>query len=204
MNDSDESIARVMAGLRETVAPEGMERRILDAMQDRASVPASSAWRRWSSARWITRMHPVAAGLLACSVAAAILFAAVLVLPIARHPGRTPAHADLHASPAAAPAAAAVSAQPPPLPRNARMIKAKSAHQSSPDRETEPAWRAASYPAPPMPLTEQEKLLLRIAHRNDPVKLATVLTPEVRAKEQQIARAEFKQFFESPPTGETK
>jgi len=36
---------------------------------------------------------------------------------------------------------------------------------------------SGNHPAPPMPLTEQEKLLLRIAHKGDPEELA-MLNPE--------------------------
>jgi hypothetical protein len=60
----------------------------------------------------------------------------------------------------------------------------------------------ASYPAPPMPLTEQEKLLLRIAHKSDPVELA-MLDPVVRAARDAEEKAEVKNFFEPPTTGQS-
>jgi hypothetical protein len=53
---------------------------------------------------------------------------------------------------------------------------------------------AASRPAPPMPLTEQEKLLLRLVHKDDPVELA-MLDSRVRAMEDLEDRAEFQRFF---------
>jgi hypothetical protein len=54
--------------------------------------------------------------------------------------------------------------------------------------------RTASFPAPPLPLTEQERLLLRLAHRGDAENMA-LLNPDVQA--QQIAKAteQFQQFF---------
>jgi hypothetical protein len=63
---------------------------------------------------------------------------------------------------------------------------------------------AASRPAPPMPLTEQERLLLRIAHRGDPVELA-MLDPMRRAARDVEEQTEFQRFFkprtvEQPPT----
>jgi len=61
--------------------------------------------------------------------------------------------------------------------------------------------RAASHPAPPMPLTEQERLLLRIAHRGDPVELA-MLNHEIRAKQEEEEKAEFQRFFEPATTGD--
>ena len=48
------------------------------------------------------------------------------------------------------------------------------------------AMHATSYPAPPMPLTEQERLLLRLVHKDDPVELA-MLDPKVRALQERLA-----------------
>ena len=53
---------------------------------------------------------------------------------------------------------------------------------------------AASRPAPPLPLTEQEKLLLRLVHKDYPVELA-MLDPRVRALEDSEDKAEFQRFF---------
>jgi hypothetical protein len=58
---------------------------------------------------------------------------------------------------------------------------------------------AASFPAPPMPLTEQEKLLLRIVHRGDPVEMA-MLDPAVRAARDAEEKADVARFFERPTT----
>ncbi len=59
--------------------------------------------------------------------------------------------------------------------------------------------RAASLPEPPMPLTEQEKLLLRVVHRSDPVELA-MLNPEMEARREAEGAAEFQKFFEPSVT----
>ncbi|WP_419804671.1 hypothetical protein [Terriglobus sp.] len=56
----------------------------------------------------------------------------------------------------------------------------------------------ASFPAPEMPLTEQERLLLQIAHRNDPVELA-MLDPVERNREFSKERAQTAHFFTPPP-----
>lgn len=53
---------------------------------------------------------------------------------------------------------------------------------------------AASFPAPPMPLTEQERLLLRLLHKVDPVEIA-MLDPRVRAMQDAEEKAEFQRFF---------
>jgi hypothetical protein len=57
---------------------------------------------------------------------------------------------------------------------------------------------AASRPAPPMPLTEQERLLLRLVHKDDPVELAmldSMLDSKLRALQDSEDKAEFQRFF---------
>jgi hypothetical protein len=49
------------------------------------------------------------------------------------------------------------------------------------------------HPAPPLPLTEQEKLLLRLAHRPDD---ATILNPVTREAQSARATTEFQHFFQ--------
>jgi hypothetical protein len=53
--------------------------------------------------------------------------------------------------------------------------------------------RPQYHPAPSLPLTEQEKLLLRLAHRPDD---ATILNPDVRTAQSARATAEFQHFFQ--------
>jgi len=55
--------------------------------------------------------------------------------------------------------------------------------------------RAASQPAPPLPLTKQEKLLLHVAHEGGPEELA-VLDPAKRAAQDKEERAAVERFFE--------
>jgi hypothetical protein len=56
---------------------------------------------------------------------------------------------------------------------------------------------AASRPAPPMALTEQERLLLRLVHKDDPVELA-MLDSKVRALQDSEEKTEFQRFFAQP------
>jgi hypothetical protein len=60
--------------------------------------------------------------------------------------------------------------------------------------------RAASQPAPPLPLTKQERLLLHVAHEGGPDELA-VLDPAKRAAQDREERAAVERFFE-PKTAE--
>jgi hypothetical protein len=55
--------------------------------------------------------------------------------------------------------------------------------------------RAASHPAPQAPLTQEEKLLLRIVHAGDPQQMA-MLNPEIRARQEAENEAEFQEFVE--------
>jgi hypothetical protein len=54
--------------------------------------------------------------------------------------------------------------------------------------------QTAGFPAPPLPLTDQEKLLLRLAHRNDAQDM-NLLNPDVQAEESANATQQFQQFF---------
>jgi hypothetical protein len=54
---------------------------------------------------------------------------------------------------------------------------------------------APSKPAPPLPLTSQEKLLAVVVHHGEPEELAS-LRPEVRARQMELSKAEFHDFFE--------
>ena len=51
-----------------------------------------------------------------------------------------------------------------------------------------------SYPAPPAPLTDEEKLLLHIAYKADPVQVASLDSLALEAKEQ-AAREDFQRFL---------
>jgi hypothetical protein len=53
--------------------------------------------------------------------------------------------------------------------------------------------REVSYPAPPRPLTEQEKLLLQIAQHPTPAEIA-LLDPVVQAKLDALEDAEFAKY----------
>jgi hypothetical protein len=54
-----------------------------------------------------------------------------------------------------------------------------------------------------MPLTEQEKLLLRVVHHGAPEELA-MLNNDARAKQEADSQAEFQRFFEPATTEDTE
>ena len=89
----------------------------------------------------------------------------------------------------------------PPLPRhptapaNARRYASRIPPPSAMDAVALKEMRAPSHPAPEEPLTQEEKLLLRVVHRADPQEMA-MLNPEVREKHEAEDEAEFRRFVE--------
>jgi hypothetical protein len=217
-NNPDPIIDRVLQGLRDTEAPAGMERRILHTLQNPASVQPQSSWRRLLPVWVVNPSRPAAAWFLAGGIAFAMIFAVALALRPAIRKGSHPAaHSPTQANanlasvgslPPATPQAV-VETEPPPRPApaahsirkpNPRQASAIAPDASGPDADSIALseTRALSFPAPPMPLTEQEKLFLRIVQRGDPVELA-MLNPEMRARQQATGDAEFQKFFEPTP-----
>lgn len=188
---SEEAVRQVLAGLRDAEAPIGMERRILDAVQDRASVKSARMplW-AWSTA-------------LACAMVA--LFAVSMVYRAAR----VPVQSNVHSAPAGVVPKAALettvkNVSPVLAAQNVRSKNVKRAKVvCEGDSEASREMETASFPAPPMPLTEQEKLLLRVAHRNDPEELA-MLNNEMRTKQEVEGRRAVERFFEPPTTGDSE
>jgi hypothetical protein len=227
MKNSEEAIERVLAGLRDADAPAGMERRILEVLDDRAATRTRSGWRRLRPIWLVAPARPFAVGSLVCGVALVSLFVAALAIPSIRRLGLAPARSKMNPAGAGASAesvrlttaaTAASVAQLHPTesggqPRRRRTSEGattasvdhsrdRDGHDGVSNRDTDSdsaaleEMRAASHPAPPLPLTEQERLLLRIVHRSDPVELA-MLDPMTRAARDVEEGAEFQRFFGS-------
>ncbi len=187
MRDADRTIERLLAGLRDAQPPGGMERRILEALSGAgarevaASVPL---WRR--------PLRPAIAILLVCTV---ILMVAFTVQQRKHVPGRQlvplkPTE-GLNGAPNIS-SSLRVGRRPQHAPGDQRVRS----HQGTTSRIS-PAVRetqTASFPAPPLPLTEQERLLLRLAHRRDSDATA-ILNPDARAAQTAKATEQFQQFF---------
>jgi hypothetical protein len=215
MKNSDEAIAKVLAGLRESEAPDGMERRIQKALEDQATAQSRSVWGGsrpiWSAAP----MRPVMTRSLAWGVALSGMFVVVLAIPAIRRLGhggaQSHSQSKMNSTPAkslplAPPEIVAKSAQLPSPKSSARSVIKKNTSSAKAVRDSDSEalneMHGASYPAPPMPLTEQEKLLLRIAHKGDPVELA-MLDPVVRAARDAEEKADVTKFFEPSTTGQS-
>ena len=185
MKDSHEAINRVLSGLRDVSAPIGMEQRVQAAMERRATERTGWQWRSWS-----------------IRLSAALVLLAVAVVSVQSHRSHTEAIAAV--------------TQPPVLPRPAPAAETRQRNigivrvaQNDLGRkmvvtgETVQAEDTTSIPAPPMPLTEQEKLLLKLAHRTDATEL-TPLNAEARAKQNAAFDAEFQEFFAPSGTESAK
>lgn len=200
MKQADEAIDRVLAGLRDSEAPAGMEGRILQAMQARVAAEPVEKPGLWSWPR-MAGCGALLAGLL------------VVVAVLVPHRGHTSGQERVVAKQVAA--APAMAAEPPGPVMQARvrdrlaepvLIHAKRAivvpkpdvdSNAVEDALAQEEMLAPSHPAPPLPMTAQEKLLVRAVRRHDPDELA-MLNPEEQKKVEAKDEAAFKFFFGIP------
>ena len=216
MKNSEEAMEKVLAGLRDAEAPAGMERRILDqldGLEERAAVRSRSGWRQMLPVWLVAPARPVAVGSLVCGVALAGIFAVALAIPAIRRLGHAPAQARKSPAPVrslalGASQAEAKGAQPAMSRADVRSLGKMTAKGKTNAGSAEAVldsdavaleeMHAPSRLAPPMPLTEQERLLLRLVHKDDPVELAmleTMLDSKLRALQDLKDKAEFQSFF---------
>ncbi len=169
----DDAIDQALAVLRNARAAEGLEARILASL--RHPEPAGLPTRGWFPAT--------------LTLATASLLAAALFFRGSAHPPTVePVHLPN-------PRPTRVTAtQLPCLPFVQR--RATAPRQRLLSRPT--AAELTSFPAPAAPLTQEERLLLRIAHRGDQEGF-DLLNPEAVARELAQNMAEFDHFFPPPP-----
>jgi hypothetical protein len=226
-HNPDHTIDRVLHALRDATPPSGMNRRILNILEaesDRATQHASqtglltllykvlesvipSEAQRSRGTPAFRDAHTTRLPLWRPLTAALALIVAPTVILTARH---HPAPASTGPS-----TTATIESTPaqPPDPIATTLAKPihrtlAPAHPSQPHRieTTQPEEGAQiSHPAPPIPLTDQERILLRYAHRGRAEDLAQITNDRKAAKEEQEA-AEFQAFFTPPeiPLGESE
>jgi hypothetical protein len=186
MKNSGEAIGKVLAGLRDSEAPPDLERRILAAVEARASE------RPVATPRWV--WSAVIAGVVTVSIFIAIT-------AIHRH-WQTTTQAQQHTVPEGSTRGTQQALFQPhepitPIRMPARTVSPGQTMQpiSAADAVLLREMRAPSHPAPEAPLTQEEKLLLRVVHTGDP-QLMAMLDPEERAKQEAASEAEFQKFVE--------
>ena len=170
MNKPDEAIDNVLAGLRDTEPPAGLEQRILEGLEHRAT-------QRWN---WGSALNWLAAGGFAVAMLTISIIAAHRPSPVLE-PNLPSVHPPRSAVAGVARATVTDTSHHTRLPRRTAVSR---------DASPAPLLLAASFPAPALPLTEQEKLLLRVARRgeNSP---APTLDPDELARREAEAEAAF-------------
>lgn len=208
MNNSEETIQKVLAGLRDAEVPPGLARRIREAAEDRASTKAGSKARGWRRL-WLPGAARLAEGKWAWRVAFAGMIAVSLAIVVARF-GNAPTQQMRHSDSAGTRASAGLAgvrhdARVMPLGRGIRVENKMPARKTrlvgTSDSASPREMRAASHPAPEAPLTQEEKLLLRVVNEGDPQQMA-MLNPEVRAIEEAKSEAKFQEFVEQSIKGD--
>ncbi len=205
---AEEVIKQVLAGLRDSEAPAGMERRILEGVRDRASAKSGSRWQSWRP-MWRTEYLPFrrAARSWVWGVALAGTMAGCLAIFMVHRMDHAPVRAlsSVTSEPPVTSEVAVVNTRPPLLisnPRPERKMKVgRGKFVSTSESVALREMRAASRPEPPMPLTEQEKLLLRFVQTRSPEELAAI-NPVKWATRDAEEKAEFEKFFGQSTTGD--
>ena len=207
INSSEEAIRKVLAGLRGCDVPLEMERRILKAVQNQASAESRSGWHR-SRPIWLVNLGaPILLKHLLFGVVVTGVLAVALTIPLlywahrvggAASQFKEVAPARVGPPPLATQKLVASNATVPPTASDFRSAGKKRERAVGLVRHSDSLalreLQAASRPAPPLPLTQEEKMLLRLIHTVGPQQLA-MLNSEERAKHEAEADAEFQQFF---------
>lgn len=197
----------MLAGLRDCDVPLEMEQRILKAVQDQASAESRSGW-HWSRPLWLVNLGvPTVSGRLFFGAVVTGMLAVALTIPLlhqAHRVGDTAsqfkkvAPRQVGPQPLATPSRVASSATVSPTASDFRSPGKKRERAVGVARQSDSLalreLHAASLPAPPLPLTQEEKMLLRLIHTVGAQELA-MLNSEVRAKHEAEADAEFQRFF---------
>lgn len=193
-HNPDHNIDRVLHALREARPPAGMERRILNILEaesDRRTLPTR------------TRLHAAWATAAACC--ATLTIAAIIATFTMRHHDAPTASTTPTTTAQPRAVQSPIAATPTTFSKPTHHALAP-AHPSQPHRvETNNPEEDAqiSHPAPPIPLTDQERILLRYARRGRTEDLAQISTERKAAKEEQEA-AEFQAFFKPIVIGESE
>jgi hypothetical protein len=166
MKDLDQTIEKLLKGLSDAEPSPGMHQRILDAMV----AGRASAYRSRRLLRSALAMS------LACALAVTIWVT---------HHRHIPANVRSSTT--------NVSAPPTKPPQTVAGITRREPRRST-SRVLLGTTEPSGFPAPPLPLTEQEKLLLRLAHRNDAQDM-NLLNPDAQAQQSANATQQFQQFF---------
>jgi hypothetical protein len=194
MENPEKAIERVLEGLRDAEAPVGMERRIVEAVRERVAVGAGHGWLRRPI--WLETRR------MGWGVGAVAVLAVAMLYTMRRAPD-LPQRRAVAMMPAVGLQGAVANGGTERRDVRERLgvSRARRANSRVVEDSDSIALRASNHPAPPMPLTEQERLLLRIVHKGDPVEMA-MLDPMQRAARNVEEEAEFLRFFGEATSGQ--
>ena len=190
------AVDRVLTGLAGVEASPKIEQRVLQAVQRRT---AEQERPRFAALSTFTHWQPWAVA--ACVVV--LSFAASMTVRKRHEARREDAVLNQHILPKTAVAPLIEFAEARPR----QSAFSASAHKRNAEKPEDLSdldalaiseMNAPSKPAPPLPLTHQEELLAEAAHQSDPTELSS-LRPEVRDRQMELSKAEFREFFEPPP-----
>ena len=195
-NQPDNAIDKVLAALRDATPPEGMDARIAARLEQcvQQAQPTPSRWRNL-----LIGSSPVAAwGRGALTGAAFALLAVAIIVALHHTPAPLPQQvtASSTRNPTTTPVSTSSrSATPCAHPAAFRVATAAIPHAAeTPWTEDIAENTAPSRPAPAMPLTSQERQLVRLVRTSNPNELAAI-SHESQAKQP----AEDARFFAAPP-----
>ncbi|MBS1799863.1 MAG: hypothetical protein JSS95_08565 [Acidobacteria bacterium] len=205
---NDHQIDCVLNALRDATPPTGMDRRILNILEAHSlskSVIPSEATK--SHSRGIPAFRNARTAALVQWTAAAIaalVIAAIFTFTSHRRTTSPTTATTTHTTPAPAqPVTTIIHTTPHSTTTAHANVKLT---QPQPAEATEPAEDAQlSHPAPPIPITDQERILLRYTSHGRTEDLAQISNEHTAAKEQKEA-ADFQAFFTPPEilTGESE
>ncbi|HMG03305.1 MAG TPA: hypothetical protein VK596_09240 [Edaphobacter sp.] len=184
----DHNIDRVLNALRDATPPANMERRILNLLEAEAHKPPRPIRPRLQNL-WI-----------AAAVCCAALVVTALIGTLTMRHHNAPAIArttPAETSNASRSSTATIANTPTPHSHSATAPRSTIQPRLIQVAQSEAADQI-SHPAPPIPLTEQERILLRFARHGRTDDLAQISNDRKAAKEERDA-AEFQAFFEPPP-----
>ena len=205
MNPHHDPVDRILTGLRDATPPAGMEQRILNTLEAEANsstvsfranrgTPAFRDARAKISLRW-------------AAIAAVATVAVFTGMRMRHHETSSNVSVFTETTPRTA-AATRIEVPTPLLPAVARSTPSRNTQSQGAEMgevhpqliqvsQAEDAATQISHPAPPVPVTAQEQLLLRYAQHARTEDLAQISTERKTAKEDKEA-AEFQAFFKIP------
>ncbi len=200
-HNHDASIDKTIAALKSAALPEGMEARILQRLQQ----PAQVAHFRWRDL--LTGSALAAAwwrGAFSGAAAAMFLVGALLLTQHslrAKRPAVSQVAVTHNLAPTALPVAASAGC---PAPAQVHHASGRPAPELTTHRHVSHPWIessasfAPSHPAPVMPLTAQERALVRLVQTVNPKQLASF---SLDAQEKAVTQEtdDFNKFFAPPP-----